>query len=112
MNENTPIIPTNQNAILSLAASVLTMISFCVGIAPIPLTGLVCFPASAALGIAALTTGVVSLRQIRASGEKGRAFALFGAWVGGLTMLAGLCILAAGILLLPGIARFIQQITK
>lgn len=112
MTENTPVIPINTNAMLSLSSAILTMISFCVGIAPIPFTGLVCYPASAVLGIAALITGLVSLRQIRTSGEKGRTFALFGAWVGGLTMPAGLCMTAAGVLLLPEIARFIQQIMK
>lgn len=112
MTENTPVIPINTNAMLSLSSAILTMISFCVGLAPIPFSGLVCYPASAALGIAAMASGLAALRQIRASGEKGRVFALFGAWVGGLTILAGLCILAAGILFLPGIARFIQQIMK
>jgi len=112
MTENTSIIPTNTNAIISLSSAILTVISFYVGIAPIPLTGLACFPASAMLGIAALATGLVSLRQIRVSGEKGRTLALFGAWVGGLTMLAGLCMIVAWILLLPEIAHFILQIMK
>ncbi len=112
MTENTQTIPTNINAIISLSSAILTAISFCIGIAPIPLTGLVCYPVSAVMGIAALATGLVSLRQIRASGEKGRAFALFGAWIGGLTMLAGLCTIVAWILLLPEIAHFIQQIIK
>ncbi len=112
MDENIPTIPTNRNAIISLSSAILMVISFCIGIAPIPLTGLVCYPVSAALGIAALSTGLVSLRQIRASGEKGRTLALFGAWVGGLAMLAGLCILTAGILLFPEVKQFIQQTIK
>ena len=112
MTENTSTVSTNMNAIISLSSAILTVISFCIGIAPIPLTGLVCYPASAVLGIAALATGLASLRQIRASGEKGRTLALFGACVGGLTMLAGLCILAAGILLLPEVTHFIQQTIK
>ena len=112
MNENTPDISTNTNSIISLFSAILMVISFCVGIAPIPLTGLVCYPISAVLGIAALSTGLVSLRQIRTSGEKGRTLALFGAWVGGLAMLASLCILTAGILLFPEIKQFIQQTIK
>lgn len=112
MTENTATIPTNTNAIISLSSAILTVISFCVGIAPIPLTGLVCFPVSAILGIAALATGLVSLRQIRASEEKGRTLALFGAWVGGLTMLVGLCTIVTWILLLPEIAHLIVQIIK
>lgn len=99
-------------AIISLSSAILTVISFCIGIAPIPLTGWVCFPASAALGTAALAAGLVSLRQIRTSGEKGRSLALFGAWIGGLTMLAGVCLLTAGALLLPVIAHFIRQTIK
>ena len=112
MTENTPTISTNTNAIISLSSAILTVISFCIGIAPIPFTGFVCYPASAALGIVALATGLVSLRQIRVSGEKGKTFALFGAWIGGLTMLAGLCIVASGILLAPEITHFIQQTIK
>ena len=112
MTENTPTISTNTNAIISLSSAILTVISFCIGIAPIPLTGLVCYPISAVLGIVAVATGLVSLRQIRTSGEKGRTLALFGAWVGGLAMLTGLCILTAGILFLPEVAHFIQQSIK
>lgn len=112
MNENIPTIPTNRNAIISLSSAILMMISFCVGIAPIPLTGLVCYPVSAVLGIAALSTGLVSLRQIRASGEKGRTLALFGAWVGGLAMLASLCVIILGVLLFPELKQLIQQTIK
>ena len=112
MNENISTVATNTNAIISLSSAILTVISFCIGVAPIPFTGFVCYPASAMLGIVALATGMVSLRQIRTSGEKGRTLALFGSWVGGLTMLAGLCTLTAGTLLLPEVAHFIQQSIK
>ena len=101
-----------MNAIISLSSAILTVISFCIGIAPIPLTGLVCYPASAVLGIVALATGLASLRQIRANGEKGRTLALFGAWVGGLTTTVAFCALVSGILLLPEIANFIRQVSK
>ncbi len=112
MPENNSNTPTNTSAIISLSSAILTVISFCIGVAPIPFTGFVCYPASVALGVVALATGLVSLRQIRVNGEKGRKFALFGAWIGGLTMLAGLCIITGGILLAPEIAHFIQQAIK
>ena len=112
MTENTPTISTNTNAIISLSSAILTVISFCIGVAPIPFTGFVCYPASVMLGVVALATGLVSLHQIRVNGEKGRTFALFGVWIGGLTMLIGLCILMAGILFLPEVAHFIQQNIK
>jgi hypothetical protein len=43
------------------------------------------------LGLAAAICGILALRQMRTSGEKGRALALFGLWTGILTMLAVLC---------------------
>ncbi len=112
MDENHPRLPTNRNAIISMVSAILTLLSFCIAVAPIPLTGLVCYPAAAGLGLAALATGLASLRQIRSSGENGRAYALAGAWIGGLATLASLCAMALGLLWIPVIANFIRQVSK
>ncbi len=103
---------TNRNAIISLAAAALAVLSFCGGAAPIPLTGYVCFPSSAVLGLIALGTGLISLRQIRSNGENGRTFALIGSIVGGLAGIAILCAVIAGILLLPEIASFARHFLR
>jgi hypothetical protein len=83
--------PTNRFAVVSLVAALLTIFSFCVGVAPIPLTGWVCFPAAIFFGAIALGSGIIALIRIRASSENGRAIALAGIWLGGLTILATIC---------------------
>ncbi len=100
-------IPTNPLAILSLASAALTAFSFCVGAAPIPLTGWACFPAALFFGAIALASGVAALRGIRHSGGNGRRMALIGAWTGGLTILATICLVA---LTISAVAAFISQI--
>ncbi len=112
MNETTPTTPTNRNAIISLIVGILTIVSFCIGAAPIPFTGYVCFPASVALGIAAFASGLVSLKQIRNNKENGKAFALIGTWIGGLTISAALCIAVLAILFLPTLLALIHQTIK
>jgi hypothetical protein len=112
MNETKPTLPTNRNAIISLAIGILTIVSFCIGAAPIPFTGYVCFPASLMFGIAALASGLVSLKQIRSSQENGRTLALIGAWIGGLAISAALCIAGLAILFLPTLLALIRQIIK
>jgi hypothetical protein len=49
--------PLNTRAVLSFLLAVLTVISFCIGVAPIPLTALVCYPAAILLGLASLWMG-------------------------------------------------------
>jgi hypothetical protein len=83
-----PSLPTNRLAIFSITAAVLTVLSFCGGVAPIPLTGWICYPAAILLGAIALTSGISALNGIRRSGEAGRGMALAGVWIGGLTILA------------------------
>ncbi len=83
--------PTNRMALLSFIAAFFTFVSFCGGVVPIPLTASVCYPAAILLGAAALIAGFRALRQLRATGEKGRALALIGIWTGGLTILAVVC---------------------
>ena len=92
--------PTNRLALLSFLIAGLTLTSFCVGFVPIPLTAWVCYPGAVLLGCAALLTGFVALRQVRASGEKGRALALLGIWTGVLTILAVLVFTALTVVLI------------
>ena len=112
MTENPPLITTNRIAIISLLSAILTLVSFCTAVAPIPFTGWVCYPAAAVTGFAALTSGLISLRQIRSNGGNGRTYGLLGAWIGGLATLASLCALITGILWLPVLANFIRHLIK
>jgi hypothetical protein len=92
--------PTNRLSLISFLTAFLTVASFCIGFAPIPMTAWVCYPAAVLLGIAALLSGFTSLRQVRASGEKGRAMALIGIWTGILSILAVICAITLTILAL------------
>ena len=83
--------PTNRLSLISFLSAFLTVSSFCIGFAPIPLTAWVCYPLAVLLGITALVSGFTSLRQVRASGEQGRAMALIGIWAGALSILAVIC---------------------
>ena len=103
---------SNRSALISLIAAILTLLSFCGAVAPVPLTGFVCYPAAAIFGLVALVAGVTSLRQIRSGRDNGRRYALFGAWIGGLAVIASICAVASGILLLPQIVNFVRQVTK
>ena len=109
MDETRPPATTNSLAVISLLAALLTVLSFCGGVAPIPLTGWVCFPSAILFGLLALVTGIPALRQIRASGHAGRGLALIGAWVGGLTILATLCAIALSVFALSALINQIWQ---
>lgn len=78
--------PTNRLALFSFLLAFLTILSFCIGLAPIPLTAWVCYPAAVLFGLTAIGTGLTGLRQVRSSAEKGRAIALIGIWTGVLTI--------------------------
>jgi len=112
MNENPQFNTTNRNAVISGVAALFTLLSFCIAVSPIPLTGWVCYPAAGLTGLVAFAVGLTSLRQIRSNGENGRNIALLGAWIGGLTTLTSLCAVIVGILWLPVIANFIRQLSK
>jgi hypothetical protein len=92
--------PTNRLSLVSFLAACLTVLSFCIGVAPIPLSAWVCYPAAMLLGLVALISGFTALRQIRTSGEKGRASALVGIGLGGLTILGVLCFTTLTVLFL------------
>jgi hypothetical protein len=91
---------TNRLAIYSLSAALLTAISFCIGVSPIPMTAPFCYPAAVILGIIALVTGFRALRQLRTSGENGRFLAWMGIGVGGLSILAVICATTLSLLLI------------
>ena len=92
---------TNRNAILSFVAGLLTLLSLCTAIIPIPFTGYVCFPGAAIWSIVAVASGLRSMQQLRSSGEKGFVLAGVGLGLGGLTVAAGLCLAAVGIVVWP-----------
>jgi len=112
IKENTETTSTNRNALISIIAAILTVLSFCTAVAPVPFTGYVCYPAATILGLVALLTGLTSLGQIRDRKEHGRVYALVGAGVGGLTMLAALCATSVGILLFSRILSLFHQYLK
>jgi hypothetical protein len=102
--------PFNRDSIIGFIAAILTVISFCVGVIPVPFTALICYPVNIVAGIFTLVTGLKALRQIRQLGERGRALALISAWTGGVIIFAVLCVitLSLGILLFPFLANFIK----
>jgi hypothetical protein len=102
--------PTNRLSVYSLGAAALTLLSFCIGIAPIPMTAPLCYPTAILLGITALITGFRALRQMRASGENGRFFALAGLWVGGLSILGVICATTISLLILYYGMDYIQTV--
>jgi len=102
--------PVDNWAVVSLAAALLTLMAICGGVVPVPLTGFVCFPAAAALGVIALVAGLASLRRVRASGEAGRTLALIGTAVGGLTLASLICLLTLGIWLYPSLVEILHHL--
>ena len=110
MNGETPhVAPMNRNAVISIIAAVLTLLSFCTAVAPIPLTGWVCYPSAVVLGLVALVTGMMSLAQIRDSQEDGRSYALVGITVGTLSILGAACAVALGIAMFPRFVAFLRE---
>ncbi len=105
--DSTP--PTNRNALVSLLAAIFTVLFFCIGLAPIPLTSLVCYPLSLLAGIVALAAGFVALGQIRRNGEMGSGLALAGIWLGGLTVLFIFCFSTIAVLFLPRLLEYMLR---
>lgn len=94
-NEDFISVTINKHAIISLILGILTLLSFCAGVMPIPLTGFVCFPASFVLGFVAVIYGLVSLNKMKKQNESGKPMAWIGIIVGGLIFF---CILSIIIL--------------
>ncbi len=101
---------TNRLALISFFCAFLTLISFCMGLVPIPLSAWVCYPSAMLTGLAALMSGFAALRQIRVSGERGRGMALLSIWMGALSMLAVLCFTSITILIFYYGAGFIHNL--
>jgi hypothetical protein len=95
MNEETIDSPINNQSILSLVFGVLTILSFCTGLAPFPFTSLICFPISFLLGILALVFGAISLNRIRRHNEAGQPMAWIGIVIGGFVFLCVMCMIVA-----------------
>ncbi len=102
-------LPMNRNAVISMVAAILTVLSFCTAVAPIPLTGWVCYPAAFACGLVALVTGMASLAQIRSSQEEGRSYAIIGITVGALSIVGTACAVALGIAFFPRFVSFLKE---
>jgi len=109
MIETIPTPSFNRKAIIGFIAAILALLAFCAGILPIPLTVLICYPPGILLGIASLVLGLKAQREIRVNGEGGRTLALIATYVGGLTILAMLCMIAAGVIFLPRIYEWLAQ---
>ncbi len=93
-----------------MVAAVLTALSFCTAVAPIPFTGYVCYPAAAVFGLVALVYGVAALMQIRTTREEGRTHALIGIWVGVIALVAAACAIGVGILLFPHVVALFPRV--
>ncbi len=112
IEEPGPILPVNRSAVISVLAALLTLLSICTAVAPIPFTGYVCYPTAAILGMIALLTGITSLAQIRSRRENGRVYAWIGIAVGGLAVLASACAIGIGIALFPRVITLLHQYLK
>ena len=100
----------NRKALIAFVLALLAILAFCVGLLPVPFTALLCYPPGILLGIASLVLGAQSLREIRQTAERGRVLAVIAMWVSGLMVLASVCLLVFGILLLPYITDFLQNL--
>jgi hypothetical protein len=109
MIEATSIPSFNHKSILGFIAALIPTLALCAGVLPIPFTILLCYPPGIILGIIALVLGLQAQREIRQSNERGRMLALLSAWIGGITIIATLCMITAGVLLYPYISELIQQ---
>ncbi|HEY5984153.1 MAG TPA: DUF4190 domain-containing protein [Anaerolineales bacterium] len=100
----------NQSAIISLAAGSLTWIAFCVGVAPVPFTGFVCFPGAALLSVVALIWGLKSLREIKSSDQRGRGLAIAGSVMGGSAILAEICLSIITVVFWSRLEQLLQSV--
>jgi hypothetical protein len=99
----------NHLALIAFLTAILSVISFCIGITPIPLSDLLCYPVSFVFDVVSLVTGLTALRQIRSSAEPGRELALTGIWISSLTGIAMLCMVALTISMIPILVNFINK---
>ena len=108
MIETTQII-INKKAIVGFISSLLALLVICTGILPIPFAFILCYPPGILFGIVAIVLGGKSQREIRESGEDGRTLARISVWMGGISLLAYVCMFSMGVLLLPYITEYISR---
>jgi hypothetical protein len=100
----------NQLAVLSFFIAILSTLSLCIGVMPIPLTDLFCYPACFVLDIISFIMGLIALRQIRSTSERGRGLAIAGLWISFLTGFSMLCVVALTISMIPIIINFVNKV--
>ncbi|WKZ47620.1 MAG: DUF4190 domain-containing protein [Anaerolineales bacterium] len=108
--EFVPISSFNRKALTGFLLSLLAILALCAGLIPFPFTELICFPPGFVLSVAALIFGFLALREAKTDGMNGRSLAWFAVWIGGITLLAMLCVVSLGALLFPHISDFIHEI--
>ena len=109
MIETTSISPLNRKALIGFTSAIISLLALCTGLLPLPFTILFCYPPGIILGIAALVLGIQAQHEIRQSHESGQFMAGIAIWVGGITIIATLCVVTAGVLLYPYMSEFVQQ---
>jgi hypothetical protein len=102
-------IPINRLALIAFLIAILSVISFCIGVMPVPMSDLLCYPVSFVLDVVSFIVGLAALRQIRSGGERGRGLALAGIWMSFLTGIAMLCVAALTVSIIPIIINFIKE---
>ena len=110
MVEFAPASSFNRKAMIGFLLSLLAILALCAGVLPIPLTALICYPPGLVFGMTSLVLGAIALRELRIDGKNGQPFAWFAAWVGGLTVMAMICLAFSGVLLYPRLFDFFQQL--
>jgi uncharacterized membrane protein HdeD (DUF308 family) len=97
-----------SNSQTSLIFAALTVIAFCIGFAPIPLTAVICYPSAILFGLMALISGAISLR--RGDNASAQWMAWVGLSVGALVIVIVICLTALTILFIPIIQDWLSQI--
>jgi uncharacterized PurR-regulated membrane protein YhhQ (DUF165 family) len=104
-----PISSFNRKALIGFVLSILAILALCAGLLPVPFTALICYPPGLVLALAALICGFIALRETRTDSKNGRSLAWIAVWVGGIAIVAMLCVAAIGAFLFPYITEFIRQ---
>jgi hypothetical protein len=101
--------PINRLATISLVCAILTLVFFCIGTIPIPLTAIPCYPSSALMGFLSFVLGVIALFQIRLSGQAGAPRAIIAIVLGLVAICAVLLMTSLTLFTMLGVAELIQQ---
>ena len=109
MIEPIPTPPLNRKALLGFLSSLLALLALCIGIVPIPFTALICFPPGVVFGVIALVLGLMAQGEIRVNAESGKTLAWMAVFAGGVTILAVVCMISAGVFFLPRIYAWLVQ---